>query len=113
MKKLLILVFLMLFGSAVSQESLFDEEWHQGLGSDLEYICYPSYTNDTLSVRVYRGTSEQHLMTIKNEVGTVVYTQVFSREEDLDLSKLCSGVYVLTVSNDKTNQSQVIFVSIN
>lgn len=113
MKKLLLLLFLMVFGRVISQESHFDGGWHQGLVSDLEYICFPSHTTDTLSVRVYRGTSEQYLMTITNELGMVVYTSSFGREDDVDLSRLTSGIYVLTVSNDRTNLSQVIFVGMN
>lgn len=108
MKKLLLIAFLLLFGMAAAQDSLFDDEWHQGLESELELISYQR--DDNLCIRVYRGKSVEHTMSIYNELGVSVYSLEFEREVDVNLLGLSKGIYFLVVSNDKKIVTQKIFI---
>ncbi len=110
MKKLLLIAFLLLFGKAAAQDSLFDDDWHQKIESELEYICYQAPSSEILSVRVYRGTSNEHTMTIYSELGSVVHTCEFDRASDVDISGFRKGIYILVVSNDRKILTQKIFI---
>lgn len=109
MKRLLLITFLLLFGRAASQETFYNDDWHQTLESELEYICYQRDNN--LCVRVYRGKSMEHTMSIYNKLGVSVYSCEFERASDVDLSSLSKGIYFLVVSNDKKIVTQKIFIN--
>lgn len=113
MKKLLLLLFLLISSAAMSQDStLFDYEWHDKLNSDLEFISFPNPSKGDISVRVYRGSAEEHVLTVSSPTGVVVYSEVFSQECDFKMSNLDSGMYLLTVSNDKKRLTQTIFIGV-
>ncbi len=112
MKRLLLFAFLLLFGRVAAQDSHFSDEWHQALESDLEYICYQK-SAEVLSVRVYRGASQEHAMTIYNEIGSVVYSCEFERASDVDISSLGKGIYFICVSNNNKMLTQRILIKMN
>jgi hypothetical protein len=111
--KRLILIFSLLFSTlALSQtsDSVFDDEWYEKLDSKLEYIAFPNPSSGELSIRVYRGVSEEHLFTLRNSVGQISFTQQFGKECDFILPELKPGIYFITVSNSLTELNQKLYI---
>lgn len=96
--------------SLVSYWSTFDTEWYDKLDSPLEYIVYKNIETDLYSVRVYRGDSEEHYVLIKDQYGEIVYTEIIGREEEIDLSFLPCGNYIIEIKNKNSISSQILAV---
>lgn len=112
MKVFVLILGLMLLApsSSISQESLFTDEWHEKLESDLEFISFPNPNKGTLSVRVYRSSCEFHSVCIRNEVGRIVYESTFEREFEIDMFHLEKGMYFIEVSNEKKKSYSTIVI---
>jgi hypothetical protein len=111
MKAVTLIFFLLFSFITLSQESLLTEEWYQKLDSDLEYIVFPNPSKGAISLRIYRGKSESHDVTIRNAIGDiVVHLENCKREEDFDLSNLEKGFYLFTVSNEKKSLTEWVLI---
>jgi hypothetical protein len=109
MKKLILILSLLLSTLAISQnESVFDSEWYEKLDSELEYITFPNPSEGVISIRVYRGSSIEHTVTIRDAVDQVIYTSKFEKDGEIDLTGLSAGVYFISITNDKTELNQKI-----
>jgi hypothetical protein len=113
MKKLLLALSLLFVLTSFSQEKdtteyKFDQEWYDNLDSPLEYIAYKNPYTGHYSIRVYRGTAKEHLVTIKDYYGNVVHTEIIDKNAELDLFFLQCGYYIIEIKNDKSTQSQLL-----
>lgn len=112
MKMLILIVGLLLLApqKSISQESLFTDEWHEKLDSDLEFISFPNPNKGVFSVRIYRGNSESHNVIVRNEIGQVVFEGVCARECEVNLSNLENGMYFIEVSNENKKSYSTIVI---
>ena len=111
MKKLFIFLVVLFLLSFVgySQES-FDQEWYDKLNSPLEFIVYENFSTKLHSIRVYRGDSTEHLLTIKDYCGNSIYNKIIARDTEIDLTFLSCGQYIFKINNDKATRWQIIEV---
>jgi len=107
---LIIGLLLLATSNSISQESLFTDEWHEKLESDLEFISFPNPSKGTFSLRVYRSQYDVHNVYVRNEVGKVVYESICNRECDIDISHLERGLYFVEVSNEKKKSYSTIVI---
>jgi hypothetical protein len=110
MKKLLSLFFLFFSLNAISQTSVFDDDWYNKLDSELEYISFTNQNTQEISVRVYRGGYSEHTIRISNQVGRIIYNDKFGKECDIKTSLFECGFYFISVFNDKKMVTQVLFI---
>lgn len=110
MKNILLFLFLSLPLFSFSQSDVYTDEWYEKLNSELECFIFPNPGEDVMKVRVYRGKSENHNITIFNSISEVIITSDFKRDIDIDISCLKSGIYYLQVSNENKNVHDILFV---
>ena len=111
MKKLLLLFFLFFSLNAISQTSVFDDDWYNKLDSELEYISFTNQNTQEIGIRVYRGGSSEHAIRITNAVGDIIYNEVFNKECNIKMSLFDSGFYFISVFNSKKMVTQTLFIS--
>lgn len=112
MKVLILIAGLLILSSqnSFSQETLFTDEWHEKLDSDLEFISFPNPNKGIFSVRIYRGSSESHSIIVRNKIGQIVFEGFCARECEVDLSRLDDGMYFIEVSNEKKKSYSTIVI---
>lgn len=112
MKKLLFIFFLFISASVFSQNSVFDDDWHEKLDSDLEYISFTNSRTKEISIRVYRGKSSEHVIKISNSIGEIIYNESFGTECDIKMSLFDSGFYFVSVFNENKILTQTLFIGL-
>ena len=117
MKKILLILALLCTTITFSQDTTtvsywdtFDQEWYDKLDSPLEYIVYKNTTTGLYSVRVYRGSSEEHYVVLKDQYGDLVYKEIIGTEGELDLSFLPCGNYIIELKNKEGLSNQILAV---
>lgn len=110
MKIIFLLLFLSLPFFYFSQSEVYTDEWYEKLNSELECFIFPNPGENIIKVRVYRGKSENHNITIFNSISEVIITSDFKRDIDMDISCLKSGIYYLRVSNENKNIHDILFI---
>lgn len=90
------------------QQSIFTDEWHEKLDSHLEFIAFPNPTKQLVNVRIYRGQSDNYLVNVYDQLGKIILTKSISKEDQIDISNLSPGVYILEVTSDTTRKCEVL-----
>ena len=102
MKTLFLCFFLLISSFSLTQETLYNEEWHSKLESDLEFICFPNPAKSILSIRVYRGEYKDCFVKIYDSFGKTFINKDFYEKEDLDITALPKGSYIVEIYNEKS-----------
>lgn len=110
MKKIILFLFLFLPLLTLSQTDVYTSEWYEKLDSELECFIFPNPTDVEIKVRVYRGKSKSHTLTLYNSIHKKVLSIDFEKEVDIDISWLSTGVYYVEISNDKKNIYDIFMI---
>ena len=107
-KIFLFLVILLLISFVGYSQEIFDQEWYDKLNSPLEFVIYENFSKKLHSIRVYRGEETEYLLTIKDYYGNSIYNKIIARYEEIDLSFLSCGHYIIEINNSKATRLQII-----
>jgi len=118
MKSLLLILALLLGSISYSQtdtskndqSQIYDEEWYASLDEPVNFITYRRKCEVTIQFRIYRGFEETYTVTLTNTKGTVVWVGELNQVDEIDISGIYQGVYILTATdcNGKSMAKEVI-----
>jgi hypothetical protein len=109
MKTLLVSLFSLITLQSFSQNTdVFNNEWYEKLNSDLEYISYINPNSNNINVRIYRATSPNHIVVLKDVVGNMIFIYNIEKECELPIHNISSGIYFLTVYNQNKELTQMV-----
>ena len=80
------------------------------LNLEKQYVLYPNPVEDILNLKNTNGLKTESLK-ITNILGETVYYDDIAKEKNIvDVSKLSSGIYILTVVSQDNNKNQFKFI---
>jgi uncharacterized protein YpmB len=105
MKSLLLILALMIGSFSYSQttSNVFTEEWYESIDEPINFITYKNRCSVTIQFRVYRGFEENYSVTLVNSKGIKVWEGKLKKVDEIDISNIYEGVYILTVTDSGGN----------
>lgn len=82
---------------------IFDEEWYASLDEPINFITYRRRCEVTIQFRIYRGVEETYSVTLTNSKGLVVWKGELKQIDEIDISGIYQGIYVLTATDSEGN----------
>ncbi len=108
MKSLLLILALFIGSFSFSQQTLdtnsvFNDEWYESLDQPINFITYKRRCDVTIQFRIYRGDEETYSVSLTNSNGIKVWEGDLKQVDEIDISNIYEGVYILTALDSKGN----------
>jgi len=113
MKSLLLILALLLGSISYSQTdttqtdtlntNVYDEDWYASLDEPINFITYRRRCEVTIQFRIYRGIEETYTVTLTNSKGSIIWTGELLQVDEIDISGVYHGVYILTATDSEGN----------
>jgi len=87
------------------EPNVFDKEWFESLKEKINFITFTRFNQKRIiQFRIYRGNDELYTVHITNSVGNKIYTYKVKQEDQIDVSDLEGGVYLITAEDSNDNK---------
>lgn len=87
------------------EPGIFNSEWFLSLKEKINFITFTKSNNKKIiEFRIYRGDADTYKVNITNTVGNKTYTYNLKQEDQIDVSNLEGGVYLITAEDSNENK---------
>lgn len=118
MKNLLIFALLLICKFSVSQNIdysstldtlIFNSEWRESLNEPLNFITFRKQSQpDKIQFRIYRGSQLSYDVKVLDVSGLVLFNSQLKQEDQIDISGLIPGFYIITVSDGRNILTKIL-----